>query len=417
MVVTAVCRAGAPSPEDKQLAKQVYPTQALYDLWEASLSDPKAVETFAAERKQHGPLIDSIPGNTQEMRVTFVCLGTDSTRSAELVGGPDFLGLQMTRLGRTNLFFATQVVPTDARFVYAFNLTQLKSTGGGGGVEITDDIHTADAILEMPNAPAQPYTMPRAGVRKGKIVQTTITSALLNEERKITVYVPAAYGAKTACNLLVVFDGGSFGGNLDTAQVEIRTPTILDNLIADQRIGPTIAVLVWSMGKRDRDLPGSKPFADFIANELVPWARSQYTILPGPKSVVVAGSSLGGLCASYCALTHPGTIGNVISMSGSYWVSMTWQPVGADFTHRFYPRETGMLIEAFKASPRLAVRFYMDIGIYDLGAALLGSNRELRDVLQLKGYDVDYREFAGGHNTVNWRGSIADGLISVLGRK
>jgi enterochelin esterase-like enzyme len=76
-----------------------------------------------------------------------------------------------------------------------------------------------------------------------------------------------------------------------------------------------------------------------------------------------------------------------------------------------------VLIEAFKASPRLAIRFYMDIGIYDMGAALLGSNRELRDVLQLKGYDVDYREFAGGHNSENWRGSIADGLISVLGRK
>ncbi len=31
----------------------------------------------------------------------------------------------------------------------------------------------------------------------------------------------------------------------------------------------------------------------------------------------------------------------------------------------------------------------MDNGRYDLVAALLGSNRELRDVLQSKGYDVD----------------------------
>jgi enterochelin esterase family protein len=417
IVVAAVCRAGAPSPEEKQLARQVYPTQVLYDLWEASLNEPEAVEAFATERKRHGPLIDPIPGNASEMQVTFVCLGTDSTRSAELVGGPDFMGLQMTRLGKTNLFFAMQVVPNDARFVYAFNLTQVRSTGAGGGVETTDDIHTDDAILEMANAPAQPYITSRAGVRKGKIVQATITSALLREKRKVTIYVPAAYTAKTACNLLVVFDGGSFGGNPDPAQVEIPTPTILDNLIADEKVGPTIAVLVWSMGKRNRDLPGSKPFADFIANELVPWARSQYTILPGPKNVVVAGSSLGGFCASYCALTHPNTIGNVISMSGAYWISKTWQTVGADFTHRLYPRETGVLIETFKGSPRLAIRFYMDIGIYDLGAAMLGSNRELRDVLQLKGYDVDYREFVGGHNAVNWRGSIADGLISVLGRR
>lgn len=60
---------------------------------------------------------------------------------------------------------------------------------------------------------------------------------------------------------------------------------------------------------------------------------------------------------------------------------------------------------------------YMEIGVYDPGAAMLGSNRELRDVLQLKGYDVDYHEFAGGHNTLNWRGSLASGLITLLGKR
>jgi enterochelin esterase-like enzyme len=75
------------------------------------------------------------------------------------------------------------------------------------------------------------------------------------------------------------------------------------------------------------------------------------------------------------------------------------------------------MIEEFKNSKRLPIRFYMEVGVYDLGAAMLGSNREFRDVLQLKGYDVDYHEFAGGHNFVNWRGSLSDGLISILGRK
>jgi enterochelin esterase-like enzyme len=71
-------------------------------------------------------------------------------------------------------------------------------------------------------------------------------------------------------------------------------------------------------------------------------------------------------------------------------------------------------IEEFK-NKRLPIRFYMEVGIYDLGAAMLGSNRELRDVLQLKGYAVEYHEFAGAHKSVNWRGSFADGLISLLG--
>ena len=36
--------------------------------------------------------------------------------------------------------------------------------------------------------------------------------------------------------------------------------------------------------------------------------------------------------------------------------------------------------------------------MYDMGAAMLGSNRQLRVVWTLKGYDVEYREFPGGHS-------------------
>jgi enterochelin esterase family protein len=325
--------------------------------------------------------------------------------------------MEMRRLGRTNLFFVRQVAPNDARFIYTFVLINVRRAGPKGEVEVTEEVYSGDSILEMPNAPAQPYIAARESVPKGKTVQTTIKSAMLKEERKITVYTPAGYDGKTGCNLLIVFDGETYGGLPGQARAEAPTPTILDNLIAEKKIGPTVAILVWSMGKRFRDLPGSKPFADFIASEVAPWARSHYNILPGTKSVVAAGSSLGGYCATYCAFTHPKVIGNVISQSGSYWISKNWQTVEADFEHRLYPRDTGALIEEFKTSKRLPIRFYMEIGIYDLGAAMLGSNRELRDVLQLKGYDVDYNEFAGGHNFVNWRGSLADGLISLLGRR
>jgi enterochelin esterase family protein len=320
-------------------------------------------------------------------------------------------------LSQTNLFFATQVVPNDARFVYAFNLYKTHRAGPKGEVEIKESVHSDDSLLEMPNAPAQPYIAAKEGAPKGKTVQTTIKSDFLKEERKITVYTLAGYDGKTGCNLLIVFDGVSYGGLPDQAQAEAPLPTILDNLIAEKKIGPTVAILVWSMGKRNRDLPGSKPFADFVAGEVTPWARSRYNILSGPKSVVAAGSSLGGYCATYCAFTHPDVIGNVISQSGSYWVSKNWQTVDAQFHRRLYPRDTGAMIEEFKISKRLPIRFYLEVGVYDLGAAMLGSNREFRDVLQLKGYDVDYHEFAGGHNFANWRGSLSDGLISILGRK
>ena len=57
----------------------------------------------------------------------------------------------------------------------------------------------------------------------------------------------------------------------------------------------------------------------------------------------------------------------------------------------------------------------MDIGLYDSGAAMLGMNREFRSILEIKGYDVDYNEFKGGHGYVNWRRTLADGIIYIFG--
>ena len=46
-------------------------------------------------------------------------------------------------------------------------------------------------------------------------------------------------------------------------------------------------------------------------------------------------------------------------------------------------------------------------------ADLFFSHRHMRDVLLLKGYNVHYNEYQGGHDYACWRGSIADGLMHL----
>ncbi|MGO8731942.1 MAG: hypothetical protein ACLQVM_04005 [Terriglobia bacterium] len=43
------------------------------------------------------------------------------------------------------------------------------------------------------------------------------------------------------------------------------------------------------------------------------------------------------------------------------------------------------------------------------------TNRQFRDILRAKGYEVQYQEFAGDHDYINWRGTLADGLIVLFG--
>src|SRR5688572_13102552 len=82
---------------------------------------------------------------------------------------------------------------------------------------------------------------------------------------------------------------------------DVPAPTILDNLIAAQKIRPMIAVLVGNVN-RDRELTPNPEFADFIEHELIPWVRANYRVSRDPRRVVIGGSSFGGLAAAYIAM-------------------------------------------------------------------------------------------------------------------
>lgn len=128
------------------------------------------------------------------------------------------------------------------------------------------------------------------------------------------------------------------------------------------------------------------------------------------SKTIVAGSSYGGLAATFAGFRHPEIFGNVISQSGSFW----WKPEG-DAEHEWLTRK-------FVASPKLPVRFYLDVGLMERGPTTDNGpdqvvvNRHMRDVPQAKGYFVHYREFNGGHEYVNWRGTLADALLALVGK-
>ena len=108
---------------------------------------------------------------------------------------------------------------------------------------------------------------------------------------------------------------------------------------------------------------------------------------------------------------HAETFGLILSQSGSYW----FEPTGKEYA------EPNWLARQFAQKDRLQLKFYMDAGTNELdmsgnGTGILVSNRHLRDVLRAKGYEVTYQEFVGDHDYIDWRGTLADGLIALFGQ-
>jgi enterochelin esterase-like enzyme len=225
------------------------------------------------------------------------------------------------------------------------------------------------------------------------------------------IYLPPQYSPHVEpYPLLVLFDE-------DAYLSLVPTPTILDNLISEGRIPPVIALLVGNAkdDARDRELLCNPGFTGALVTDVLPWAHGLYNFTRDPRQTVVAGSSLGGLGAACAGLWHPETFGNVLAQSAAFHRT---PPSASDAANA--SSDPNWLVRQFISSPRKPLRFYLDAGSAEFNAtgggdAILFCTRTLRDVLRAKGYEVHFQEFAGGHDYLSWRGTLADGLIALMG--
>ena len=366
-----------------------------------------ALKLFWEEVQGKTPLVEPVPGDDQLRRVTFLWRGGAEASEVRLDGNlpPDSQDAPLQRLANTDVWFLTLRLPATARFTYGFKRP--------GKRQIVDPLNPlrfrSSSFAELPAAPPQSWIAIQPDVPKGTLRQEKLRSENLKEERSVSIYTPPGYDPKNGSyGLLVLFDGQDYRGPMPI-------PTILDNLVAAKKIRPLVAILVDNQSEesRDRDLECYPPFAGFLAKELVPWARQRYRFSAEPERTIVGGVSLGGLNAAYCALRYPEVFGNVLSQSGAFSYFPDWEDQEENDTSPF-----GWLIRQFVTTRKLPIRFYLEAGLFenDCPEALLTQNRRMRDVLEAKGYSVVYSEFAGGHEFLSWRGSVADGLIALAGR-
>ena len=380
------------------------------------------------------PLIEAIPGRDHEMRVTFVWEAASPAEDVNVgVIGPfnedDAPATRrLARLGGSNVWYRSYAVDRAARFTYSLAWPAgrvahpdaiRRQPQDGVSYELFADPKCRKSILgvffdenaaysyfEGPDAPSEPWLVVREGVPKGRVLRQTYRSAILGNARDVDVYLPPGYREHgEGYPFVVLFDGNSY---LRSAAL----PTQLDNLIADGAVPPLVAILVGRIDRehRNRELPPNPEFARFVAEELLPALRREYRLAASPAQAVVGGASYGALAATAIAQRYPQVFGNVLSQSGSYW----WHPGFRPQEDDAFRVQMGWLPRTFAGGARLPLRFYMEVGQSE-GSNMVLPNRFFRDLLVARGYDVDYHEFAGGHEYVSWRGGLARGLRFLLG--
>lgn len=263
------------------------------------------------------------------------------------------------------------------------------------------------SVLTLPDAPDQSAVGKRADVRRGRVERHAFRSEVMENERRVWVYTPPGYepGARSY-PMVVAFDGGA-------ALSLTPTHRILDNLLADKRLPPTVVVFVDNATdtSRNQELPCNEDFVRFIESDLVPWVRGAYAVSHEPRDAYVTGASYGGLASLWIGLRLPHLFGNVISQSASLW----WGPgFDMDTRHGAQRYSPEWLVDQYASSARLPLRIWMEVGLMEPVDRMIEPNRHLKAVLTAKGYDVTYREFAGGHDYALWRGTLATALVAML---
>jgi enterochelin esterase-like enzyme len=339
--------------------------------------------------------------------------------------------LLFDRIGQTDVYFKTVLVPSGVRFSYRIHEND-PLTGLFGGARVgtrllllggDPDPFNPNKIVypgrllgrdyietwvELDGAAAQPYLAEMSNP-KGVLHDEEHQSELLGYPHRISSYLPPNYDAEQEYPLLILLDGGEY---FSTGFLQ----TTLENLIADGSIPPVVVLGINAgikdgVDQRNDEFTCNPLFMEYVNKELLPWFESKYNVSADPGRRIIAGSSFGGLFAAYYAFNHPESVSNVLSQSGSFW----W---GRDEDEMAYE----WLVREFAFGATKPIKFFLEVGQLEAEynwqdptfPHQIVSNRHFKTVLDMKGYPVSYQEYGGAHSMLSWRGGIAEGLTQLF---
>lgn len=312
---------------------------------------------------------------------------------------PETLG---HRLGTSDVWSYQRSFPLDARLDYkivtdgkVWDLDTLNPHTQLGG-------YGPNSELRMPGWRVPENTIRREGSAHGTLSSDIpFDSAKLGYVVNYRVYTPAAFDAKTAKDLPVVYvtDGSDYWNDGMGSLV-----VTLDNLLADRKIAPLLVVFIdpWDrregVNRRQKELipaeDHSCAFCEFLAKELVPAIDESYPTKRSREGRAIVGTSLGGLHATYMS-THYGSLFGYAGIQSPAFHPAPWAG------------------EEVGSGGDVPLKAFINAGTFEPNLA--PEARKLRDRYRRAGTNVKYVEVNEGHSWGQWRALLDDMLVFFYG--
>ncbi|HEX8937049.1 MAG TPA: alpha/beta hydrolase-fold protein [Sphingomicrobium sp.] len=287
----------------------------------------------------------------------------------------------------------------------------------------------APAVAGDPNGPVH--------VSAGTIVDLGTLKSKYADPRRVVVWLPpgySAHGPKYA--VLYMHDGQNLFDKATAGYgMEWEIDEHLSQLIADEKVRPTIVVGIWNTPKRLQEyvpskafnglpgeyrqkvhaLYGGDPLSDgylkFIVRELRPMIDSRFNVKTDRANTVIMGSSMGSLISLYAIDEYPQIFGAAGMMSTHWPLFMT--PDGKSVGDAEY-EVVSSAFERYLASalpdPRTH-KLYFDHGSETLDAIYKRYQDRVDAVVARRGYrqGVNWltKSFPGQkHNEISWASRV-----------
>ena len=295
----------------------------------------------------------------------------------------------------TNIWILKAAFPKDARFDYKIVLDYRT------WILDPDNPHHqwsgvgANSELRMPDWKEDPTLEERDNIGHGKLKNEILfQSKALGYQITYSVYLP--HGHHGHLPTIYVTDGFEYihpkMGNMVTT---------LDNLIAEKKIHPVIAIFIdhrepvnRSNNRRMDELAMNEKYLKFFTEEFIPMVERTYPVAKGRENRAILGTSMGGLTSAYFVFAKP----EVFAMAGIQSPAFWTKP-------QIYSLCDSMANSKTKIS--------MTSGTYNDANE---SARKMKTILENNSCVYTYRETNEGHSWGNWRNLIDDILIDFFGK-